>query len=437
MKILRNFEKVYVVVALFFLTGAGVAGNVGAGGMAGRALPQVWENVARLIFCVTLFPLLVIHWRKLLAAALRSSWIVALCGLAVASTAWSFDPRFTARHAIFLMAVTAFGIYIASCFDWNEQMDLFGWMSVLVVLGSAATAIFVPSFGLSQDLHAGAVKGLYPQKNTMSALVAFAILIFTLARPKGVPTWLRTATLVCACILLVLSQSATAMVALAFCIVMYPAVHLLRVAQRRTLPLWVPLVPVFAASALLAIVNFDVIAETAGRNSTLSDRIPMWNEILNAVGRHPWLGYGYDVFWVEWSRDLAQVIYVLNGWRPPHAHNGYLDLLLSVGVVGLLVFLCGLITCLWRAGSLFRADEGREAKWPLFVLLFFAVLNLGESYILRIMSFFWVPYVAIYVSLALQKFEAREPVRADTQRDAVLEDDDAADFNTGVPDYQT
>jgi hypothetical protein len=70
-------------------------------------------------------------------------------------------------------------------------------------------------------------------------------------------------------------------------------------------------------------------------------------------------------------------------------------------------------------------------------LLFFAVLNLGESYILRIMSFFWVPYVAIYVSLALQKFEAREPVRADTQRDAVLEDDDAADFNTAVPDYQT
>ena len=86
MKILRNLEKVYVVVALFFLTGAGVAGNVGAGGMAGRALPQVWENVARLIFCATLFPLLVIHWRKLLAAALRSSWIVALCGLAVAST---------------------------------------------------------------------------------------------------------------------------------------------------------------------------------------------------------------------------------------------------------------------------------------------------------------------------------------------------------------
>jgi exopolysaccharide production protein ExoQ len=437
MKILRNLEKVYVVLALFFLTGAGVAGNVGAGGAAGRALPEVWENVARLIFCATLLPLLVIHWRKLLAAALQSGWIVALCGLAVASTVWAFDPRFTARHAIFLMAVTAFGIYIASCFDWNEQMDLFGWMSVLVVFGSAAAAIFVPSFGLSQDLHAGAVKGLYPQKNTMSALVAFAILIFALARPKGVPTWLRTTTLVGACVLLILSQSATAMVALAFCIVMYPIVHLLRVPNRKTLPLWVPLIPVFAGCAFFAIVNFDFIAETAGRNSTLSDRIPMWNEVLNAIGRHPWLGYGYDVFWVEWSRDLAQVIYVLNGWRPPHAHNGYLDLLLSVGIVGLLIFLGGLITSLWRAGKLFRADGSREAKWPLFVLLFFVVLNLGESFILRIMSFFWVPYVAIYVSLALQKFEARAPVPAETMRNAFREDDDAADFNTAVPDYQT
>ena len=62
-----------------------------------------------------------------------------------------------------------------------------------------------------------------------------------------------------------------------------------------------------------------------------------------------------------------------------HAHNGYLDILLAMGVVGLLVFLGGFVTSIWRAAKLFQANEIPGAKWPLFVLLFFAVFNLAES----------------------------------------------------------
>jgi exopolysaccharide production protein ExoQ len=188
--------------------------------------------------------------------------------------------------------------------------------------------------------------------------------------------------------------------------------------------------------ALLAIRNFDIIAEAAGRSSTLTSRIPMWKEVLNAIGRHPWWGYGYDVFWVEWSRDLQKVLYVLSGWRPPHAHNGYLDILLSVGIVGLLIFFGGFITSLWRAGSLFRANESSSAKFALFVLLFLAVLNLGESYILRLMSFFWIPYVTIYVSLALAQVEGRQ-LATETAASDDGGDGEVSGVNGILPGYQT
>jgi O-antigen ligase len=436
MKILQNLEKAYVVATLLFLTGVGVAGNIGAGGLTGRAQPQPWESVARLLFCATLVPFLVIHWRKVLDGLRHAGWIIALCGLALASTAWSYDPRFTLRHAIFLWAVTLFAIFIATCFDWDEQMNLFGWLSILIVFGSACAAIFIPSYGLSTDLHMGSVKGLYPQKNTMSAMVVFVMLVFVFGKPKAIPAWLRITTLSGACILLILSNSATALVALLFCIAMYPVVHLMRISSRKTLPLWVPLVPILAMGALLAIRNFDIIAEAAGRSSTLTSRIPMWKEVLNAIGRHPWWGYGYDVFWVEWSRDLQKVLYVLSGWRPPHAHNGYLDILLSVGIVGLLIFFGGFITSLWRAGSLFRANESSSAKFALFVLLFLAVLNLGESYILRLMSFFWIPYVTIYVSLALAQVEGRQ-LATETAASDDGGDGEVSGMNGILPGYQT
>lgn len=433
MNILRNIEKVYVVVVLLYLTGIGVEGTIGAGGLAGRAQPQLWENIGRLVVCATLLPLLIIHRKKVMDGLRHSGWLIALCGLALASTAWSYDPRFTLRHAIFLSAVTLFGILIATCFDWDAQMNLFGWMSVLVVWGCVFTAIFIPSYGLSHDMHLGAVKGLYPQKNQMGAMVVFAILTFVFAKPKAVPSWLRNTTLIAACVLLALSNSATSFVAVAFCIAMYPVIHLLRVSRPRTLPLWIALIPVFAMSAWLVIANFDLVAEAAGRNSTLTDRIPMWKEVLHAIGRHPWFGYGYDVFWTEWSVDLDKVIYVLSGYRPPHAHNGYLDVLLSVGIVGLLVFIGALVTALWRAARLFKADEIHAAKWPLFVLMFFTVVNLGESFILRLMSFFWIPFVAIYVSMALMQAEAAQLVPAPHDVQA----GDVADEGGILPEYQT
>ncbi len=433
MNILRNLEKFYVVAVLLFLTGIGGQAPIAADGLAGRMQPQIWENIGRLIVCATLLPLLFIHRKKVLGGLRHSGWLIALCTIALASTAWSVDPRFTLRHAIFLSAVTLFGVLIATAFSWDEQLNLFGWMSVLVVWGCACTAIFIPSYGIAADAHSGAVKGFYPQKNVMSAMVVFAILTFVFAKPKGLPSWLRNTTLLGACILLALSNSATSLVALAFCIAMYPVIHVLRVSRPRTLPLWIALLPVFVMSAWLVIAHFDFVAESVGRNSTLTDRVPMWKEVLHAIGTHPWLGYGFDRFWTEWSDDLAKVIYVLGGYRPPHAHNGYLDVLLSVGIVGLLVFLGGLITALWRAARLFKADEIRGAKWPLFVLMFFTVVNLGESFILRLMSFFWIPFVSIYVSMALMQVEARQ--LAPAPRDVPMAE--LPDEGGILPEYQT
>jgi exopolysaccharide production protein ExoQ len=434
MKILHFFEKCYVIVTLIFLSGAGVAGRVGAGGTA--PAPQPWENYGRLLVCVTLAPLLILHFREVMDGVRQSGWLIALCALAVVSGAWAHDPRFVIRHAIFLGVVTLFGIYISTCFEWEEQLDLFGWTMVLVVIGSALVAAFIPSYGLSHDLHTGAVKGIYPQKNNLGAMMSFSIITFLFAKPKGVPSLIRIATLIGSCVLLVLASSATAVAGLAGCLALYPVWRMFRSSKTNAVLLWISALPVVGMLLVLAAVNFDVIAKLAGRSSTLSDRIPLWTGVLGAIGKKPWFGYGFDIFWLEWSGALYKIVYVMTGWHPPHAHNGYLDIVLSVGIVGLLIFAVGFFINIWRAGSLSRIDGIHGAKWPFFVLLFFGIVNLGESYILRLMSFFWIPYTVIYVSSALLLVQEQTDESSEQAAEAVDTDDNGR-VNGILPGYST
>jgi len=436
--ILRKIEKFYVVISILFLASGVIQRAVAEDDPTARWQPDTGYRIGQLIVYSILIPLLAVHWRKILRGLRQSGWIIALCALAGFSAAWSPDRRFTAFSGISLSAMTMFAIYVASCFDWDEQLDIFGWMSVIAVVGSCLMAIFVPSFGISKDVHWGAVKGLFPNKNIMARQMVFAILTFALGKPKGIPAWLRHSTLAGACILLVLANAATALLTALVCLAMYPALHLIRFSRRKTLPLWIPLFPVFALAAFAVIGNFTRVAEAMGRSATLTGRLPIWDAVFSAIGRHPWLGYGYNVFWKRDSVDLAKVIYTVH-FPAAHAHNGYLDILLAMGVVGLLVFLGGFVTNIWRAAKLFQANEIPGAKWPLFVLLFFAVFNLAESAILRPMSFLWIPYVTIYVSLGLLEVEERSGSPEKLPREVVassqVEVDSRGGGNGSLPGY--
>ena len=60
--------------------------------------------------------------------------------------------------------------------------------------------------------------------------------------------------------------------------------------------------------------------------------------VMDAILKHPWLGYGYQAFWR--GVDGPSVDVHLSGWIPPHAHNGFLDLALDLGIAGPLLFVC-------------------------------------------------------------------------------------------------
>lgn len=120
---------------------------------------------------------------------------------------------------------------------------------------------------------------------------------------------------------------------------------------RRTLLL----ILVAPMTALVLWLNWDSLWETLTRSqaqvnvTTWSGRFTMWDAALEALTEHPWTGFGFGAGgrWVALERIGADTISSL--------HNGYLEALLGVGLLGTLVLLAVAVrVTVWSVQSMRR-----------------------------------------------------------------------------------
>jgi len=91
----------------------------------------------------------------------------------------------------------------------------------------------------------------------------------------------------------------------------------------------------------------------------------------------------------------------------PHAHNGFLDLGLDLGLLGVAILALCLVANFARGVALLRSSRNPEGLWPLVYLTFFVLYNLTESTILIRNNIFWVLFVTIVVSLGAWRSSVR------------------------------
>lgn len=76
------------------------------------------------------------------------------------------------------------------------------------------------------------------------------------------------------------------------------------------------------------------LIEVMGREATLAGRTELWEELLR-MNNHPWFGSGFESFWLgEQAKDLWEH----HWWHPNQAHNGYIEILLNQGWIGIGLF---------------------------------------------------------------------------------------------------
>jgi O-antigen ligase len=93
----------------------------------------------------------------------------------------------------------------------------------------------------------------------------------------------------------------------------------------------------------------EAVIEGVGRDTTLTGRTEIWSTALGLVS-NPVLGAGFETFWL--GNRLLAMWAAFPVFLPNQAHNGYIEMYLNLGAVGLVLFLCAL-------ASSYRSIHGR------------------------------------------------------------------------------
>jgi O-antigen ligase len=115
--------------------------------------------------------------------------------------------------------------------------------------------------------------------------------------------------------------------------------------------------------------NLSPVSSTLGRDETLTGRTDTWRELVPVAKQRLLAGVGFGSFWTTARRDYYEM---------SHGHNGYLDTLLELGVVGLLLYVIWLMI----VASGLHGALGAPDDWGTLAigLLFMAVVyNFAES----------------------------------------------------------
>ena len=125
----------------------------------------------------------------------------------------------------------------------------------------------------------------------------------------------------------------------------------------------------FTFSSLFLNIGSGVV-ENLGRNSTLTGRTELWAHALKLV-ENPVFGAGYESFWV--GSRLEQMRAFAMGVN--QAHNGYLEIYLNLGWVGVTLLALVIVTGYRNVVAAFRRDPG-----PARLMLAYFVVAMAYNF---------------------------------------------------------
>lgn len=137
------------------------------------------------------------------------------------------------------------------------------------------------------------------------------------------------------------------------------------------------------------------MATIIGEDPTLTGRTVLWDELLTIAAQHRFLGSGYGGFWIG---NIGNNLWEIFQWNPGQAHNGYLDVYIDLGIIGL-VFLIGLILITYKNSLVNLNKDSDFGRFRLVVLAMILIYNITESSFLKPTSLLWFLFLLIAVNI--------------------------------------
>jgi O-antigen ligase len=145
---------------------------------------------------------------------------------------------------------------------------------------------------------------------------------------------------------------------------------------------------IVASCGFVVLAVWKPLLSLLGRDPTLTGRTELWAEILEKCAIHPLNGYGLGTFWG--SAD-ALPVYMVVHWVPTSAHNGFLECLLELGLIGLLILIFLIVQAIRNAVSILTSQLTLDhSKAWMFLVFTIILLNMTADITGIVNSISWL-----------------------------------------------
>ena len=100
----------------------------------------------------------------------------------------------------------------------------------------------------------------------------------------------------------------------------------------------------------------------------------MWRDLINLGKNDLILGSGFEAYWIKHYRE----IWAMWSFLPINAHNGFVEVLLNLGVLGLAIVISVITKSLGLVGSEDQLSRP-YGPWYLITLIMFVINNITEA----------------------------------------------------------
>ncbi|MGA2831966.1 MAG: O-antigen ligase family protein [Terracidiphilus sp.] len=374
-------------------------------------------------------------WTKLFSG---NTAVVLFYAYFAASILWSGDPIGSLKRL-----TKDFGLLFVISILFSESDPLQAMRAVYVRCAAVLLPLslvlikYFPNYSRIYDVEGEIqITGVTTQKNTLGELVLICMLFlfwdfletWWVERKKRRTSfpWDQVALFTVGFWLLLMSQSKTALLCLVIGIVL--------IARRGWLASRAVSSAILAGALSLPFLLFfsrqfaSVIApivESLGRNMTFTGRAAIWDHItLNTV--NPLIGAGY---WSFWGGPGGFAINQAMKTTVPNAHNGYLDIYIDGGFIGLTLLFLMLTVSGRRIVNKLGLTDCFANRYMLFRFAFLIVAicyNLSESQFAR-MTMMWFSTLLMMVAFPINVRTAKVAA-AITPSEATVQGQEAGVF---------
>ncbi len=334
-----------------------------------------------------------------LIAVLKQNWIAGLIiTYMLISITWSQYPGISFRR--WIREVIAFIVALLLVSENNPIQTLSSALKKAIYAALPLSILLIkyyPAYGREYGRWTGEVMwtGIASQKNGLAMICALSILFFAWSFWQGrkkekqhnsiIAISIDTLMIMLAAYLMmgprhILTYSATSFLTLiAGIFIMFSVI----IAFKRQMN--VKKAVIISAIIIISLGIFmpftgklpiKTLPQLLNRSETLTDRTQIWNSLVPYAKKHILLGYGYGGFWTTELRNQIS----------SHAHNGYLDTILELGLIGLFLFIFFIFKVMQK--NIEGLKDNIDIAFFFLPLIFVIILrNIAESPLGEFISF--------------------------------------------------